>query len=361
MDRMMQNDNTSPSNDHGSEAINLTHGFTGAKVLRNLLYECHSIQGSFDYWVDGGTVSVYAGDPAQQTEIAYNRAWNNHGFIEGGTETGLPNGNVWIHHNLCYGKMDYRDTGFIPSDPGTVGNTPTTPLILHRAGTNWTIEHNTFHRSVGNASNGGIRLQTGTTGFNGPIDNCVIRSNAFYLAINEHALNVGALTAWPPGFVWDYNHVFRTTHNFGQAGALGAVSAGPPGGPYAYSATGLQNFRNATPYADHDIWGSDPNFTDATTTNLEARDYTPRGGSPLLGAGHDGTNIGAILEGPGQTFAWQDTFTRTVVAVTARRSGWRRYDPAHSVWPGYMGCNVSLAAGPPDQGVRVLRVVTGRD
>lgn len=306
--RMFQNDTTSGTNDHGANGITIGHGTTGARVRRNVIHECWSEVGSFDYGTDGGAIETYALDPTLQSIIEDNICFNNHGFLETGAQLNVvgyetwTNGNVIVRRNRIFGRGDYQPEG-------TGSGVASTPFLLLRAAPDWTVEHNTWDLTDHSATSGGIRFSAGGT-FGGTLENLIIRNNALRMRINSQFLNANALSAWPTNMVWDNNLLFRTAYTLGQSGASNATVRS--GATYPWSATGLTNWRSQTAFGDNDKWGSDPLFANTSATDMSLRDYTPLPGSPLIGAASDGTDIGAVqydVGTPGAIAA--DSFGRT--------------------------------------------------
>lgn len=284
VNRMFQNDASPTTNDNGANAISIVFGTNGSRIRRNRLHDCWSVIGSIDYGMDGGAIETYACDSVLQHIIEDNFCYDNHGFLETGTQDAWTNGNFWVRRNQVYGRNDFQPEG--------IGSgVPSTPFMLIRAFPDSLIEHNTWDVEDGSTTSGGIRIVSGG-GFAGALNNITLRSNAGRMRINVQFINANGVTSWPASFLSDYNHVFRTTHAFGSGANVVALNSG--GSTYAYSATGLTNWKATPQGGANELWGTDPLFVDPNNADRTLRDYTPGVGSPLIGAAHDGTDIGAV-------------------------------------------------------------------
>lgn len=235
----VRNNTTNPDDDYGGQCISL-HTALGPGLIRdNLIHTCRT--DSFDYGPNGmgPGIEVYqsGGFVARG-----NTFWDVVNAFESGTKTDTLEQPFRFEYNVVY---------------GTIG-----PLLILRSNPGTVIEHNTFD---GNAD--GLMLQhQGPGQYSTTIDNVIIRNNLFTNNPNK-AFRFD--TDPPASLVIDYNGYWNNGRMEWDWGTFAQWQAG-------------------TPYDDHSLL-ADPLYVDRL-----GHDYHLQPGSPMLGRGHDGSDIGAF-------------------------------------------------------------------
>lgn len=291
---MHQNDVTA-GNDGGANGV-AVDGSTGTIIRRNVISGNHA--DSIDYGTDGGAVEIGnsidtcaivvggVGNGASWTKWGYtgfgdgNVCFNNHGFLETGTSspTGLSNGGMEVSYNIVMGRNDYQS------------GAASTPFMLLRAFINGHVHHNVFDVDDGSSGGSGLRWdQSGS--YVGEITGITVEDNVFRTRFTTPVYNFGTL-AIPSGTVVRNNAVYYASDYTSNV----IVRSGTD-----YTLADLAAAQSSTSTFAAELWGdsntnepaSNPDFVDCTNATLTSRDYSTVVGSPLIDAGHDGTDIGA--------------------------------------------------------------------
>jgi hypothetical protein len=288
------------------------------------------------FWNNTTYSSVYTRDGEGFTpfrsgpwEVYENEFWDNEAVMETGTAAGpvedpnryydLPGGN--FHHNYVHGDLNTNALG---------------PAILIRSNDNNQFHHNTFVMDGGGRYNG---FPTG----NDPGVIVAIWSGGGFGDIQVQNLDIhdniiiNTLANASPG-----NQIFQivgnqTISNFDYNLYYSPFGANPlcidlNGAAYTLSAAGLTSFRAGSVFGDHDVWAQNP---------LLNADGTLQSGSPAIGAGTGGADIGAYdFTAGGPTVYAADDFSTPVT------DGWGTADTG-GAWTLVSGtaANMDVAGG----------------
>lgn len=227
---------TAPDNDYGGQCIVLTNSLGEGLIRANLIHTCHT--DSIDYGPNGMGVGIEiyqsGGFVARRNKI-----WDvTNGFESGTHGPELP---FTFQYNEVYDSIG--------------------PLLILRSNPGSVIQHNTFD---GNAD-GFLLAHHAASQYSTGIDNVIIRDNLF---TNNPVRAYRMDTDMPASLVIDHNGYWNNGRIEWDWGTFAQWQAG-------------------TPYDDHGV-NADPLYVDAGT-----HDYRLQPGSPMIGAGHDGSNIGA--------------------------------------------------------------------